>query len=162
MAWNAANAKGYGSQANVPIPDGTPPLASKKHKEAPIPRQVSQHHQLFEDIYQQVTPTDPFAGSRITRQMDMRDTDPMDMAQFANLNLRGASRNPFILDKTRPVIAANKYPETVGPEFVPSTPVVQIGRMNTIPLTKPSTKTAQAGNREIYDRYITTGLQAES
>ena len=89
----------------------------------------------------------------------------MEMAQFAafaNLSLGGASRNPYILDQTRPGIAANMYPETAGPEFVPSTPVVQIGRMNTIPLMKPSTKTAQAGNREIYDRYIATTNQDTS
>ena len=81
----------------------------------------------------------------------------MEMDQFvafANLNLGGTSRNPYILDKTRPGIAANMYPETAGPEFVPSTPFAQIGRMNTMPLTKPSTKTVQAGKREIYDRYI--------
>ena len=37
-AWNAANAKTHRSHADVPMPEGTPPLASKKDKEAPIPR----------------------------------------------------------------------------------------------------------------------------
>ena len=99
-----------------PMPDGVPSRAPEKCKEVPILRQVSQHHQPFEDTYQQVTPTDSFAGSRITRQMDMRDTDPMDMAQFTNLNLGGAPKNPFILDRTYQGIAANMYLDTAGPD----------------------------------------------
>ena len=59
--------------------------------------------------------------------MDMLDTDPMDMAQFANLNLGGASKNPFILDKTRQGIATNMYPEATGPDFVPNILVKTIG-----------------------------------
>ena len=96
LAWKAANAKTQQSRASVLMPDGAPPPAPKKCKEVPIPRQVSQHQRLFKDIYPQVTPIDPLAGSRITRQMD---TDPMDMAQFTDLNLGGAPRNPFILDR---------------------------------------------------------------
>ena len=126
-AWKAVNAKTQQSRTSVLMPDGVPPLAPKKRKEVPIPRQVSQHHQLFEDIYQQVTPIDPFAGSRITRQMDMRDTDPMDMAQFANLNLGRASKNPFILDRTYQGIATNMYPEATRPDFVPTSRLRQSG-----------------------------------
>ena len=86
--------------------------------------------------------------------MDMRDADPMDMAQLTNLNLGGAPKNPFILDRTYQGIATNMYPEATRPDFVPNIPVETTGRMNAMPLAKPSTKITQAGEKEIYDRYI--------
>ena len=56
------------------------------------------------------------------------------------------------------------YPDTVGPGVIPSTPIVQVGRMDTIPTTRLPTKAAQAGDRakEIYDRYIMTTNQDTS
>ena len=82
--------------ANTPMPGGVPPLASKKHKEAPIPRQVSQHHQLFEDIYQQVTPTDRGYGSTcksqsgrgVQKSIHPRQDSPRDCNQHVSGNNR--------------------------------------------------------------------------
>ena len=56
------------------------------------------------------------------------------------------------------------HPDTVGPGVTPSTPIVQVGRIDTIPMTRPLTKAAQAGDgaKEIYDRYITTTNQDTS
>ena len=64
-AWKAVNAKTQQSRTSVLMPDGVPPLAPKKRKEVPIPRQVSQHHQLFEDIYQQVSLAKWTCGTQI-------------------------------------------------------------------------------------------------
>ena len=86
--------------------------------------------------------------------MDVRDTDPMDMTQFTDLNLGGAPRNPFILDRTYQGIATNMYPEATRPDFVPNTPVETTGRADAMPLARPSTKIIQAREKEIYDKYI--------
>ena len=104
------NANMHRPHADAPMPGGALPLA---------PIHIPQHQQPFGDIYPQVTPTNPFAGSGILRQTDVQSTDSMEMAQyaaFANLNLGGTSRNQYILDKTRPGVAANMYPDTAGPD----------------------------------------------
>merc|ERR1711888_578639 len=125
-----------------------PPPAPKKCGEVPVPRQISQHQRLFENIYPQATPTD------LGPQVDVRDTNPMDMAQFTDLNLGGAPTNPFILDRTHRGIATNMYPEATRPSFVPNTLVETTERADATPLARPSTKTMQAKDKEIYDRYI--------
>ena len=85
-------------------------------------------------------------------------------AAFTNLNLGGTPRNQHNFDRTRTGIVSNMYPDTVGPGVIPSTPIVLVGRMDTIPMTRPPTKAAQAGDgaKEIYDRYITTTNQDTS
>ena len=128
--WKAANANTYHPHADVPMPGGAPPFTSKKDKRAPVPRQISQHQRLFGDTYPQVTPTNLFAESRTLHQADMQSTDSMEMARyagFANLNLGGMPRNQYILDRTRPGVVANMYPDTTGPGVTPSTPIVQEG-----------------------------------
>ena len=46
------------------------------------------------------------------------------------------------------------YPEATRPDFVPNTPVETTGRADAMPLARPSTKTMQAREKKIYDRYI--------